>query len=179
MKKILALSLLLAGLSSASAQGTLQFTVTLNGANEVPPSNSPYYVSGALSLAGDALNFEIGMAFTNINDIFYPTGAGIYGPAAPGQNGPLIFDLSGYYHPVINPPPGTYGGYSYAGGLSLTSQQISDLEAGLWYVNFVSSAYPSGEIRGQIVPVPEPSTWALMILGGCLVGYLTGKKQTG
>lgn len=175
----LLLACLTTGLASAQAQGTLQFTVALNGANEVPPNNSPYSVSGSLSLAGDVLSFQIGTAFTNINDIFYPTDAGIYGPAVPGQNGPLIFDLNGYYHPVINPPPGTYGGYSYDGGLSLTPQQIGDLEAGLWYVNFASLANPSGEIRGQITVVPEPSTWALLGTGGLLFWHYGRRKQKG
>jgi len=41
------------------------------------------------------------------------------------------------------------------------ANQISDLEGGLWYINIHSSVFPNGEIRGQILPVPEPSILAL------------------
>lgn len=178
LKTAMLVAFLTSGLPSAQAQGTLQFTVALNGANEVPPNNRPLYASGSFSLDGNSLSYEVGAAFTNINDIFYPTSGGIYGPAGPGQNGTLIFDL-GNYHAVINPPLGTYGGYSYYGGFTLTPQQISDLEADLWYVNFASSTYPLGEIRGQIQPVPEPSAWALMVIGSCLIVYCKRKKPPG
>jgi len=52
----------------------------------------------------------------------------------------------------------------------LPGAQINDLRAGLWYVN-VSSGDPSfnGPIRGQITPVPEPSSLVLIGLGA---GYL-------
>jgi hypothetical protein len=43
----------------------------------------------------------------------------------------------------------------------LTDQDIDQLRGGLWYVNVHSTLYPGGEIRGQFVPVPEPSTYAI------------------
>lgn len=178
LKTAMLVAFLTNGLPSAQAQGTLQFTVALNGANEVPPNDSLFYASGSLSLDGNSLSYEVGAVFTNMNDIFYPTSGGIYGPAGPGQNGTPIFDL-GNYHAVINPPLGTYGGYSYYGGFTLTPQQISGLEAGLWYVNFASSTYPLGEIRGQIQPVPEPSIWTLLGTGGLLFWRYGRRKRTG
>jgi len=58
------------------------------------------------------------------------------------------------------------------GGFSL-AQQISQLEGGLWYINIHSANFGGGEIRGQILPVPEPSTLALLGLGaGALVWRL-------
>jgi hypothetical protein len=55
---------------------------------------------------------------------------------------------------------------------NLTSGQIDDLMGGLWYVNLFSSptTYPDGEIRGQIMPFPEPSRSAL--LGTTAVEFL-------
>ena len=162
MKKLLFIALLTGSIVSAFAQGTLQFTVNLNGASEVPPNNSPYVGSGffTLDLNTDVLNYGVGMSWS----YFLPTSAGIYGPANASQIGSLILDL-GNYHMSFNPPSINYGG-----GFSLTPQQVSDLENSLWYVNFNSSTFPSGEIRGQISPVPEPSTLALLGVGlaGCL-----------
>jgi hypothetical protein len=178
MKKIIALTLLMAGLPCAFAQGTLQFTANLNGQNEVPPNDSPYHAFGTFSLVGGVLTYDIGTSFSTMNEIFYPTNAGIFGPAAAGQNGPLIFDL-GDFQPVINPPPGSLGGFSYSGTFSLTSQQISDLQDGLWYVNLLTSDYPAGAVRGQILLVPEPSAWALMIVGGGLYVCFRRRKSTG
>ena len=175
MKKLLTLSLLIGGLAPAFAQGTLQFTASINGHNEVLPNNSMLAGSGSFTLTGNSLDFLI-----LIQPAFSPTSAGIYGPAAPGVNGPFIVDLGtpGIVAPYPGPPPDP-GHVGYSGSFTLTPQQLSDLENGLWYVNVLTSAYPGGEIRGQIVPVPEPSTWALMVVAGGLIGYLKGKKRTG
>ena len=45
------------------------------------------------------------------------------------------------------------------------AQQLTQLDSGLWYVNVHSLNFGGGEIRGQIVPVPEPSTFGLIGLG--------------
>jgi hypothetical protein len=176
MKRIIASILLMAGLPGAFAQGTFQFTANLNGQNEVPPNDSPYHAFGTFSLVGGVLTYDIGTSFSTMNEIFYPTNAGFFGPAAAGQDGPLIFDL-GDFQPVINPPPGSLGGFSYSGTFSLTSQQMSDLQDGLWYVNLLTSDYPAGAVRGQVLLVPEPSAWALMIVGGGLFVWFRRKRN--
>jgi hypothetical protein len=57
------------------------------------------------------------------------------------------------------------------------ANQIADLENGLWYINIHSTTFGGGEIRGQILPVPEPSTLALLGLGvGALVCRLRRKS---
>ena len=47
----------------------------------------------------------------------------------------------------------------------LTDMDIEQLPGGLWYVNVHSTTYPGGEIRGQFVPVPEASTYAIGAAG--------------
>jgi hypothetical protein len=52
------------------------------------------------------------------------------------------------------------------------------LLAGRSYINLHTSLYPSGEIRGQIAAVPEPETYALMLAGLGLVGWVTARRRT-
>lgn len=175
MKKIIATILLMAGLPGAFAQGTFQFTATLNGQNELPPNSSTTSGSGYFDLTGNTFNYGISFSVP-AGEI---TNVAIHGPAGPGFTGPIIFNL-GAASPIINPPPGVFSGVS--GTINnLTSAQIDNLFAGLWYANVytASGIFPDGEIRGQIVLVPEPSTWALLVLGGGLLVWLKRKKSTG
>jgi len=48
------------------------------------------------------------------------------------------------------------------------------------YIDVHTQLYPAGEIRGQLAPVPEPSTWATMLLGFAglgLAGYYRARKS--
>jgi hypothetical protein len=42
---------------------------------------------------------------------------------------------------------------------------LAGLALGTAYFNLHSSAFPGGEIRGFLQPVPEPASWGLMALG--------------
>ena len=176
---MLALTLLVGGLSSAFAQGTLDFAVDLSGANEVPTNASPGFGSGTLHLDGTTLSYVINMSIS-FQDGAEPTGVTINGPADTSSTAPMLFDLGTPTLITIQPPPGSY--YSSGGTINnLTSTQIDDLLAGLWYVNVFTSSgtFPEGEIRGQIVPVPEPSTWALLASGGVVVWWNGRQKRKG
>ena len=101
----------------------------------------------------------------------------IYGPALPGENAPVIFDLGGagvYPGSSQGDPPGyrffsPFDGTFGAGPFTLTTQQINQLQSGLWYVNITSSTMPEGQLRGQIVAVPESSTLVLSSIGGAVL----------
>jgi hypothetical protein len=111
----------------------------------------------------------------------------LYGPAAIDQNasrGPLYsFDTSNGYMPA-NDPTGRTGfvharvqlvdlqGYSVA-------QQQADLLSSLWYFNIISTAYETGEIRGQLLnlsSVPEPRHYALLS-GGALLAFAAVRNK--
>jgi hypothetical protein len=124
----------------------VEFSVYLSGANEVPPNNSPQTGSGWFLLEGNVLNYAVG------GIRFAPVGAGIYGPAALGENGELIFDWSGYQIEVPYSGDPRSGGVIYLGGYVLSPEQVEQVRAGLWYVNIRSSNFPQGEVRGQICP---------------------------
>ena len=56
------------------------------------------------------------------------------------------------------------------------SALITGIATGKAYLNIHSSFVGSGEIRGFLVPVPEPETYALMLGGLGLVGFAARRK---
>jgi len=54
---------------------------------------------------------------------------------------------------------------------------IAAINAGEAYLNIHSSTFPGGEIRGFLVPVPEPSSLALLTLGGGLLAWVARRRS--
>jgi len=160
----------------AHAQGTIQFQASLTGSAEVPPNSDPTTAIGIFSLDGNLLSFRVDVpAVTFISLSGY-----IQGPASPGANAPIIFDLGGpTFHSgnsFGSPPYYGFGSPAVppfgAGPFPLTDAQIAQLEAGLWYENITSAGQPDGQLRGQILPVPEPSAFALLLAGAGLAMFI-------
>ncbi len=182
MRRRLFIPVLLACALWAQAQGTLQFHARLTGSQVVPPNADPTVATGAFWLDGNSLSFYVDVPIVT----FIAQNAYIQGPALPGATAPIIFDLGG---PTARPgnefePPGMRFFSPFtppfgAGPFTLTDNQISELVGGLWYVSVTSSTMPDGQLRGQILPVPEPSTWALLIVGAGLYVCFRRKNRTG
>src|SRR6266849_10772725 len=137
MKMIVIFLVTLTTCVTTDAQQTNDFVVYLWGANEVPPNNSPAKALGTFALDGDVLAYWVVLGF----GAPAPTDAGIYGPAMPGANGDLILDWPTYG--ISEPLDGLGGGLIYAGSFIVTSEQITQLQGGLWYVNIQSAAFPN------------------------------------
>jgi hypothetical protein len=138
---VTAIVLLLGLTGPASAQN---YSATLEGSQEVPPNASSASGTGLFTLDGaNLLHYNIVFSGTASE-----TGAHIHGAAPVGVNAGIVFAL-----PLGNPKIGFVG--------PLTAAQVADLNAGLYYVNIHSTAFPGGEIRGQILAtVPaEESSW--------------------
>ncbi len=96
--------------------------------------------------------------------------AHIHGPSPAGQNSGVLYGL---FNQI------TLGADNKSGSINTTiplianpnnttfdiPTQIGQLNGGLWYFNIHSSTFGGGEIRGQILAVPEPSTIALGAMG--------------
>ena len=176
MKHFLLVASLACSLAGARAQGTIEFKVSLNGANEVPPNGSPGFGSGTWTLRGSSLDYVV------TTSVLFQGGAQatdmtLNGPAGAGSTAPVLFDLGAPTLIPIQPPPGAY--YSWNDTVNnLTSGQIGDLLAGLWYVNVFTSSgdFPGGEIHGQIIQVPEPSVLALLAVAGAVCSVARWRK---
>jgi hypothetical protein len=148
------------------AQGTIEFDATLTGSSEVPPNSDPTTCVGQFWLTGSSLSFVMDVPAVT----FTPYTAAIQGPASPGVNGPVIFDLGApYFHAgsqfgippyyaFFSPSSGPFG----AGPFALTGNEINELESGDWYVNVTSFTSPDGQLRGQLTETPEPAVVALL-----------------
>ncbi|MCX7866052.1 CHRD domain-containing protein [Limisphaera sp. VF-2] len=167
MKPLLIPTIVLAGLTCVLA-AQHQFSITLDAAQAGGGGRSG---SGAGTLTlDDALNT---LTFNNIvwsGLSANATAAHIHGPAGPGVDAGVIYNLVPTYT-QSGSTSGTISGtlplVDGQAGFSLATQ-LSQLHGGLWYINIHSTAFPGGEIRGQIVP--EPTSLALLGLG---LGFVT------
>ncbi|HJW96325.1 MAG TPA: CHRD domain-containing protein [Thermoanaerobaculia bacterium] len=131
----------------------------LNGANEVPPTDSSASGTCNTNLSDDAASLFVQCNHT----VAVPTASHLH-DAPPGFDGPVVFDFPG-----SNP---------FSGNVPLTPRLVADYEAGFLYVNVHSAAYDTGEIRGQAFATLAPATnaptlsaWMLAALAAMLIGF--------
>lgn len=159
---------------SAAADHLTEWTFPLTVEQTNPPASFP---SGATLPTGLASVLIDSTAMTISWDVDYQDltgpiispGAHFHGPAALGSNaGVEVFLSDG------SPPEPASGNLS--GMASLTSDQLSDVLNGLWYLNIHTEANGSGELRGQVVnAIPEPS--ALVTVCALLLGAATRRRM--
>lgn len=104
----------------------------------------------------------------------------IHGPTANGgtasftQNATVLIgldNLPGWNASLTN------GGFSTVTPIALSASAVSALFEGRLYINIHTSANTPGEIRGNLVAIPEPSTWAMMFFGMLALGTMTWMRR--
>ena len=117
------------------------FTARLNGASEVPVNASAGTGYGRVVLNAAENSITASFYWNNLGS---GTVAGhIHGPAAPGVNAPILFNMT--------PPTGLTNCSREDQTFAVTPADVADLRAGQFYFNIHSSTLPNGEIRGQIL----------------------------
>jgi len=116
------------------------FTGNLTSAQEVPPNTSTASGFGRVTLNDAGTQIAVSVYYSGLTSGV--TAGHIHGPAAPGANGPVLFNL--------NPTTGVTSGSVVNATFAVTAQQVADLKAGLMYFNIHTANNTGGEIRGQL-----------------------------
>src|SRR3569833_2750751 len=152
--------------TTSAGTGATTFVAALRGAQEVPPVNSQG--EGSAAILVDPATMNMVAAVTTI---------GITGNAAhihigaPSQAGAVVI-------PLVESSAGS-GVWTVR--QTLTTEQLTAMRSGNYYVNVHTVANPNGEIRGQIFPVQFPTatgTTGSFIVGNGIAAA-TGTTGTG
>ena len=159
-----------------------QFNASLSGANQVPANAATgtgvatlFYNNNNTALTTDD-SYSFSMSAFGLSGV--ATGFHIHAPAPVTGNASVVVNLNALPFMALNP-----GGFLLVGGAGVAPPNatfLSNLQAGLAYVNIHTNAKPGGEIRGQLLPVavvPEPSTYALLLAGLGMVGMAARRRS--
>ncbi|MGE0457037.1 MAG: CHRD domain-containing protein [Bauldia sp.] len=134
-----AAALFLAFTVSAIAQ-TQTFSVTLNGANEVPPVDTAATGTATVTYNPETMVLTWNVTYTGLSG---PALRGEFGgPAAATANGNTIISLGNNMTSPIN------------GSTTISAPQAAQLLAGQWYIRIRTTDHRTGEIRGQVAAAP-------------------------
>lgn len=149
----------------------IDLTADIRGENEVPPTDSLAFGTGVFEYDDEANELTFTILYTSALFDTDEVGAHIHGPAGPGENADILFDLD---------PGELKQGMVNLSAIDACSGDVEgcedDLLAGLWYVNIHSSEHTDGEIRGQILAVPEPAA-ALSLALAAGAGVLLMRRR--
>lgn len=161
-------------LSSAAQAAVHTYRAELSGANEFDPVSGTLGVGdpdghgvATITIDSDTDLLSWSVDFHHLAEV---TAAHIHTGVA-GSNGPVLIPL--------HLPAGLSGHGNFSGSLGWFPNAWDVISSGPsdFYVNVHTSDFPAGAIRGQLVAVPEPETWALLGLG--LGGVLLARRRAG
>ena len=174
---------------SAADAAVFVFTGSLSGLNESPQNASPG--TGTATVAFNDVTHMMRVT-ANFSDLVLTgtgtTAAHIHIRTPPAPNGGVVTQVPSYPGFPLGVRSGTYdmmfnmllaSSYNPSflnnavnGGNPATAEAtlLAGLNAGNAYFNLHRSTVPGGEIRANLQAVPEPATWAMMIVGFGAVG---------
>jgi hypothetical protein len=167
-------------------------TTTTGEPRPVSFGNATFEIDDAMtfmSWTATVFNIDIdGSQSADINDNLMA--AHIHGPAAPGTNAGVIWGFLGSPlndnnpNDVVVTPFSSGVGFTVSGKWDLPegqntsfALQLPNILAGQTYMNFHTVQFAGGEVRGQILVVPEPETYLLMLAGLAGIGAIVRRRR--
>ncbi len=139
---------------------TIKWTATHQGAQEVLPVATTASGSAVGTIDTDTRLLDWEIMWSGITSTVL--GLHFHSPAPPGTNADVVVDngaLSGFGSPNV-------------GSTTITSAQIADLLNGHFCINLHTADYSSGELRGQVNPIPVPIPEAMLLSGLALLAWI-------
>jgi hypothetical protein len=144
---LFAAGLLFASLVVSSDEATADdvFFAVLNSQQEIqdPKPDSNAFGNALMTFTNSDSMLCYSISYSDL--VGTENNAHFHAPASVGENASVLFPISPSPSPFGSPKTGCVG--------PLTDQDRSNLRRGLFYINIHSTTYPSGEIRGQVLPV--------------------------
>lgn len=156
MKSLIAIFGLAAALGVGTASAQWTFNATLTGLGENPVNGSTATGFGTVVLNAAQTQITVNESWAGLTG-GPATASHIHGPGGIGTNAPVLFPFSGV--------PAAISGTIPEQTFAITPTQVGYLFSGFLYMNVHNGQFGGGEIRGQLLLVPEPSTMTLLGLG--------------
>lgn len=170
-KPLLMLATLAATLPAAAA--TFSFSAVLAGTNEAPPNASTATGTTLVTFDDVLMNVTVSLTFSGLST--NASAGHIHCCSAPGVNSGVAMGFTSF-------PANSSANYNAVlttfNGTNTFASVLAGANAGLAYVNVHNTNFPGGEIRGNLVPVPEASTYAMMLAGLAAVGAIARRRNT-
>lgn len=177
-------------LVQAAYSATLTYDAPLAGTSEVPPNASPGTGEAIVIIDTVAQTMEVKVTFSgllgtttasHIHCCTASPGTGNAGvattvPTFPGfplgvtsgtYDDTLDLTMASSYNPAFVTAQGSVA--------NAESALLAGIAGGNSYLNIHTNVDPSGEIRGYLVPVPEPATFVM--LGAALAGFAALRRK--
>ncbi len=175
-----ALSALLLPLTAQAV--TTVYNVSLSGAQEVPSVAT--LASGTFQLTVDDVLDTVSFGLAALNLSGAVSGTHIH-MAPMGANGGVVFNMltAGNFDslgPIMAGPFALPNSFTVSGSNKSVGSLADMINAAPWnfYVNLHTlPSFGGGEIRGQLAPVPEVGTYAMMALGLGLLGFVARRRR--
>ena len=188
-----AVTVLTATLTNSQENPPTVPTLSTGGARPVSSGTATFTLNDAMtsmSFSATILNIDFtGTQTADVNDNL--TAAHIHASATvtPTTNGGVVWGFFGnpftdnnpndvVVTPLASGVGGTISGKWDApeGNNTTLAAQLSNILEGRSYINFHTTQFAGGEIRGNISPIPEPETYALMLAGLGVMSLVARKR---
>ena len=168
------------------------FAANLTGAAEIPPNASPGTGTAFVTVDFDLVTMHVETLFFGLNGNVTAShihcctvtpGAANVGVATqlPSFTGfPLGATLGSYDFTFDMSAAGSYNPafVTAQGGVSQAfNALVAGMASGNAYFNIHTSLFPGGEIRGLMHAVPEPETYAMMLAGLAVLGWIGVRRR--